>query len=40
MTKFILYKNNMTWETTDINLVERLKQNGWKLKISELGQLI
>lgn len=40
MTEFILIKNNLECRTPYIFLVKALKRMGWKIKQSELGELI
>lgn len=40
MTEFILTKGNMLTRTKDLKVVKHLTNNGWKVKISEFGELI
>ena len=39
-TKFILIKNNITTSTRDINAVKELRKLGWKVKVSNFGEMI
>lgn len=39
-TKFRLYKHNRERITNDINIVNQLKREGWKIRYSELGKLL
>ena len=40
MTRFILYKTNVTTSTRSILAVSYLRSKGWKVKQSSLGELI
>jgi len=39
-TMFKLEKNNLTIQTKNLWLVKLLQKAGWKIKISELGELL
>lgn len=39
-TEFILVKQNMLTRTKDLKVVKHLINNGWKIKISNFGELI
>jgi hypothetical protein len=39
-TVFILKKGNKVKKTTNLDKVKRLKEHGWVLQVSELGELL
>ena len=40
MTTFTMIKGDKEYSTTDLDVVERLQQLGWKVEQSELSELI